>query len=325
MPFGLKNADATYQRAMMKIFQNMQHKTVECYVDDLTVKSKRKEDHLEDLQEVFLRLRKHKLRMNPRKCFFGVSSGKFLGFIVRKAGIELDPTKVKAILEMPSPRTLRELKGLQGRLAYIRRFISNLSGKCHPFSRLMKKGVDFVWDAECEAAFQGIKSYLTKPPVLAVPTTGNHSSCTQELSTILWALYLHKKMTRGKEVALYYLSRMLVGVEHRYSPVEKECLAVMFAVQKLRHYLLSNTVYLILRINLLKVLVTKAGSLNARLAKWCILLSQSDISYVPQKAIKGQALADFLAEHPLPKDSPLRVDLLNKPVYNMETSSPNAS
>ncbi|XXG47947.1 hypothetical protein AAC387_Pa02g2508 [Persea americana] len=172
MPFGLKNAGATYQRDMMKIFQDMQHKTVECYVDDLAVKSKKKEDHLQDLQEVLLRLRKHKLRMNPLKCFFGVSSGKFLEFIVRKAGIELDPIKVKAILEMPSPRTLREPKRFQGRLTYIRQFISNLSGKCRPFSRLMKKGVDFVWDAECEAAFQDIKSYLTKPPVLAVPTTG---------------------------------------------------------------------------------------------------------------------------------------------------------
>ena len=128
----------------MKIFQDMLHKTVECYVDDLAVKSQRKEDHLEDLEEVFLRLHKHKLRMNPLKCFFGVSSGKFLRFIVRKAGIELDPTKVKAILEIPSPRPLRELKGLQGKLAYIQRFISNLSGKCRPFSRLLKKGVDFV-------------------------------------------------------------------------------------------------------------------------------------------------------------------------------------
>ncbi|TCZ46990.1 reverse transcriptase family protein, partial [Roseicella aquatilis] len=92
--FGLKNAGATYQRAMMKIFQDMQQKTVESYVDDLAVKSKRKEDHLQDLREVFLRLRKHKLRMNPLKCFFGVSSGKFLKFIVRKARIQLDPIKV---------------------------------------------------------------------------------------------------------------------------------------------------------------------------------------------------------------------------------------
>ena len=99
----------------------------------------------------------------------------------------------------------------------------------------------------------------------------------------------------------------------------------MFAVQKLRHYLLSNTVYLISRISLLKVLITKAGSLNAWLAKWPILLLQFDIRYVPQKAIKCQALADFLAEHPLPKDFPLRDDLPDEPVYSVETSSPNAS
>ena len=96
---------------------------------------------------------------------------------------------------------------------------------------------------------------------------------------------------------------MMVGAEHRYSPVEKECLTVMFVMQKLRHYLLSKTVYLNSRINHLKVLITNAGSLNARLAKWFILLSQFYIRYVLQKVIKGQALADFLAEHPLPKDS----------------------
>ena len=118
---------------------------------------------------------------------------------------------------------------------------------------------------------------------------------------------------------------MLVGAEHRYSLVEEECLVVMFAMQKLHHYLLSNTVYLILRINLLKVLVTKAGSLNARLTKWSILLSQFDIRYVPQKAIKGQALTDFLEEHPLPKDSSLRDNLSDEPIYNVETSSSNAS
>ncbi|XXG41725.1 hypothetical protein AAC387_Pa01g2131 [Persea americana] len=303
----------------------MQHKTVECYVYDLAVKSKRKEDHLEDLREVFLRLRKHKLRMNPLKCFFSVSSGKFLGFIVRKAGIELDPIKVEAILEMPSPRTLRELKGLQGRFAYIRRFISNLSGNCRPFSLLMKKGVDFVWDAECEVAFQDIKSYLTKPPVLAASTARKPFILyTRALNYSLGTL-LAQENDGGKEAALYYLNCMLVGAEYRYSPVEKECLAVMFAVQKLRHYLLSNTVYLISRINLLKVLVTKAGSLNARLAKWSILLSQFDIRYVPQKVIKGQALAYFLAKHPLPKDSTLKDDLPDDPVYSVETSSPNAS
>ena len=110
--------------------------------------------------------------MNPLKCAFGVTSGKFLGFVVRHRGIEIDPTKIKAIQEMPPPRNLRELKGLQGRLAYIRRFISNLAGRCQPFSKLMKKGVPFEWDQSCQNAFDRIKGYLMKPPVLMSPIKG---------------------------------------------------------------------------------------------------------------------------------------------------------
>jgi hypothetical protein len=93
----------------------------------------------------------------------------------------------------------------------------------------------------------------------------------------------------------------------------------MFAVQKLRHYLLAHMVYLISRVNPLKILVAKAGSLSARLAKWSILLSQFDIVYVPQKAVKGQAIADFLAAHPLPPDSNLNDDLPDEPVFHIET------
>jgi len=88
----------------------------------------------------------HQLKMNPLKCAFGVTSGKFLGFVARKDGIEIDPDKVKAIIQMPPPRNLRELRGLQGRLAYIRSFISNLSRRCQPFTRLLKKDIPFIWD-----------------------------------------------------------------------------------------------------------------------------------------------------------------------------------
>ena len=112
MSLGLKNASATYQRAMQKIFDNVLHKYVECYVDDLVVKTKRREDHLVDLQSVFNRLRKYQLKMNPRKCAFGVTSGKFLGFIVRHRGIEIDPSKIKAIQKMPEPKNLQELRSL---------------------------------------------------------------------------------------------------------------------------------------------------------------------------------------------------------------------
>src|SRR3954469_15565928 len=98
------------------------------YVDDIAVKSHRKADHLTDLREVFDVMRRHQLKMNPTKSFLGVSTEKFLGFVINSKGISLDPKKVKAIQDMPPPRSLRELRGLQGQLAYIRRFIANLSG-----------------------------------------------------------------------------------------------------------------------------------------------------------------------------------------------------
>jgi len=162
MPFGLKNGGATYQRAMTIIFHDFFHNLVERYVDDLLVKTKDRENHQHDLRRVFERLRMHRLKMTPLKCVFGVTSGKFLGFIVRKDGIEIDPDKVKAIIQMPPPRNLRELRGLQGRLAYIRRLISNLSGRCQPFTRPLKKDISFIWDQACQNTFESIKHYLTK-------------------------------------------------------------------------------------------------------------------------------------------------------------------
>ena len=116
MPFGLKNAGATYQRAMMAIFHDMIHIDMEVYVDDILVKSRTRSEHPQALAKILQRSREHNLKMNPKKCVFGVSSGKLLGFIVSKRGIEIDPNKAKAIAEMPPPKNLKELRGLIGRL-----------------------------------------------------------------------------------------------------------------------------------------------------------------------------------------------------------------
>ena len=135
MPFVLKNAGGTYQHAMQRIFDDMLHKYVECYVNNLIVKSKRKCDHIKNLKLVLDHLRKYQLRMNPFKSAFGVTSRWFLRFIVRHRGIEVDYSKIDAIQKMSSPKTFHELRRLQGCLAYIRRFISNLTGQCQPFQR----------------------------------------------------------------------------------------------------------------------------------------------------------------------------------------------
>ena len=127
MSFGLKNAGATYQRAMVTLFHDMIHKEIEVYVDDMIAKSRSEEEHLVNLRKLFERLRKFKLRLNPTKCTFGVKSGKLLGFIVSQRGIEVDPDKVRSILEMPHPHTEKEVRGFLGRLNYIVRFISQLT------------------------------------------------------------------------------------------------------------------------------------------------------------------------------------------------------
>ena len=124
MPFGLKNAGTTYQRAMMAIFHDMMHDCMEVYVDDILVKSKTREEHFEALRRVLSRARQYQLKMNPKKCVFGVTAGKLLGFIISKRRIEVDPQKAKAIAQMSPPRNIKELKGLTDCLQFIRRFIS---------------------------------------------------------------------------------------------------------------------------------------------------------------------------------------------------------
>jgi len=172
MPFGLKNAGATYQRGMNVIFHEHIRKTVECYVTDIAVKSRDKGDHIVEQKTIFDIMRAHQLKMNPTKSFMGVASGKFLGFVITSKGIHLDPEKVRAVHEIQPPSNLRELRGLQGRLAYIRRFISNLSGRCQPFTKLMKKGVSFIWDDACQQALEEIKRYLTQQHVLTALVLG---------------------------------------------------------------------------------------------------------------------------------------------------------
>jgi len=160
MSFRLKNARATYQRAMVTLFHDMMHKEIEVYVDDMIAKSASEEEYLVNLKKLFERLRKYKLRLNPSKYTFGVRSRKLLGFIVSQRGIEVDPDKVRAILEMPHPCMEKEVRGFLGRLNYIARFIFQLTSTCEPIFKLLRKNQAVKWNEDCEIAFDKIKQYL---------------------------------------------------------------------------------------------------------------------------------------------------------------------
>jgi hypothetical protein len=147
MTFGLKNAGATYQRAMNLIFHDLLGIIVEVYIDDIVVKSAGDNSHLADLRLAFEKMRRYKLKMNPLKCAFGVSAGKFLGFIVHEKGIEIDPKKIEAIQSVKASTCKKDLQKFLGKVNYLRRFICNLSGKVNAFTPLLrlKNDVDFTW------------------------------------------------------------------------------------------------------------------------------------------------------------------------------------
>ena len=146
MPFGLKNAGATYQRTTTTIFHDMMHQDVKVYVDDMIVKSRDRADHLAALERFFERIRQFRLRLNLKKYTFGVTSGKLLGYMVNERGIEADPDKIRVILDMFAPRTEREIRGFLGRLQYISRFIVRLTDIYEPIFRLLRKSQPTVWD-----------------------------------------------------------------------------------------------------------------------------------------------------------------------------------
>ncbi|XP_058202626.1 uncharacterized protein LOC131317062 [Rhododendron vialii] len=171
MPFGLKNAGATFQRMVYLLFGLLIGKIMEAYIDDMVVKSIKAENHLSHLAEVFAILKKYKLRLNADKCAFGVSSGKFLGFLVTRRGIEADSNQISAIQQLKPPSTPREIQKLTGMAAALNRFISRSSDKCHVFFQTLKKQSrrSFKWTEDCDAALTELKSYLCSAPLLVKP------------------------------------------------------------------------------------------------------------------------------------------------------------
>ena len=139
MPFRLKNAGATYQRLVNKMFNKQIDRNMEVYVDDMLVKSKEELTHLDDLREMFATLKQYQMKLNPSKCVFGVASGKFLGFMVSQRGIEANPKKVQAIINMVSPRTVKEVQKFNRRIAALDRFVFRAMDKCLLFFKTLKQ------------------------------------------------------------------------------------------------------------------------------------------------------------------------------------------
>jgi ribonuclease HI len=301
MPFGLKNAGATYQRMVTKMFGHMIGKTVEVYIDDMLVKSLQEENHVADLLQVFNILRESRLRLNASKCTFGVSSGKFLGHIVSRRGIEPNPDQIAALVDSAEPRNIKQVQRLTGMVAALGRFISRSADKCKPFFRLLGKRSKFVWNEECSVAFQGIKAYLSTPPCLSIPNPGEQLFLYLAVSDHAVSAVLVREFGQEQK-PVFFVSKAMDETELRYLPLEKAALAVLQAAKKLPHYFQSNKVTVLSDLPL-KMLLQRSD-FSGRITKWGVYLGSLGVEYKPRAAIKGQVLAEFLAEFQYDPNNP---------------------
>ena len=266
-------------------------RNVEVYVDDMLVKSLDKERHLDDVQETFDTLRQHQMKLNPNKCAFGVSSGKFLGFMVSQRGIEANPDKIQAILDMEPPKNIKEVQSLTGQVAALNRFVSKATDKCLPFFKTLRKA--FEWTDECQKTFQDLKVYLTTTPLLSPSIQGEELYLYLAVSPHAVSSALVRE--EGKvQKPVYYTSQALRGAEGRYPLMEKLAFALITSSRKLRHYFQAHVI-IVMTDHPLKKMINKLEAAG-RLIQWAIELSEFDIKYQPRNAIKTQALVDFIAE-----------------------------
>jgi hypothetical protein len=248
----LKNALPTFVRVMSKTFGDLIRDKVEIYVDDIVVKTRRGSILVEDLTLVFDNLRATRMKLNPDKCVFGVSTGKLLGFLVSHRGIEANPEKIRAIEAMRPLARIKDVQKLTGSLAALSRFISRLAERALPFFKLLRKSGPFSWTEEAEQAFQELKQHLVSLPVLVAPDPREPlylyiAAAAEVVSMVLVVKRMSQESqepegsglatgVRTVQRPVYYVSEVLHEAKTRYLKTHKLLYAVLVASRKLRHY-----------------------------------------------------------------------------------------
>ncbi|CAI7867540.1 unnamed protein product [Closterium sp. NIES-53] len=241
MPFGLTNAPSTFQLTMNRIFRDLLDRCVIVYVDNILIFSKTREHHLRDLDAVFKRLQENRLITKGSKCEFFKKELEFLGHVVSRDGIKIDPAKIKTIQEWKSPTNITELQSFLGFVNYVRRFIPNMAGITGPLTDLLHKDRNFVWGEEAEAAFQELKNFLVSPPVMRIANPSKPFEVVTDASDFAIGALLLQDFGNGLQ-PIAYESCKLQAAEHNYPIHDKEMLAIIHAFKLWRCYLVGADV-----------------------------------------------------------------------------------
>eukprot|EP00253_Pinus_taeda_P031239 PITA_31239 len=291
LPFGLCNAPATFQRAVLGIFFDLIHDCVEVYMDDFTVYGDSFEEALENLEKVLIRCKETNLSLSHEKCFMMFTEGIVLGHHISGDGIKVHRSKVEVISKLPIPNCQRDVRTFLGFTGYYRRFIQKFTKIASPLFKLLTKYYEFKWDPDCQSTFETLKTRISEAPILRGPNwkLPFHIS-TDALDTALGAVLGQKDLV---PYAIYYTNKNLTPTELNYTVTEKEFLVVVHAINKFRHYITGYETFIRTDHSAIRYLMKKPVT-NGRVTIWLLLLQEFNITVLDRPG-KQNTVADFLS------------------------------
>ena len=288
MPFGVTGGPSSFQRLMDKVLHGLSFVT--SYIDDVLVHSSSMELHQSHLQQVFNCLAKAGLTLRGSKCNLGLDKVQYLGHVFSKDGMAPDTNKIAVVQKWPTPTDVTEVRQFLGLASYYRRYVKNFADIAAPLHHLTQKAVDFNWEENCQHSFQVLKDALTQAPVLGYPCFKKGFTLQTDASAVGIGAVLEQE---GHVIA--YASRSLTTPERQYSVIERECLAVVFAVKHFRHYLLGQPFSLHTDHQPLQWL--SAQKMEGRLCRWALALQEFDFE-IKYRRGSSNANADALSRIP---------------------------
>lgn len=293
LPFGLHTAPATWQRLIDRVLGVDLEPFVFVYLDDIVIVTQTFEQHIDVLSRVFDRLISAGLTLGREKCNFCRPELRYLGYVVDVNGLHVDPEKVNAILQIPTPSKVSDVRSIIGTASWYRRFIPNFSSIIQPLTELLKKNSKFYWTSRQEESLKLVKEHLISAPVLTCPNFDLPFVIQTDASAYGLGAILSQNHPDLGERVVCYLSRSLTKQERKYSTTERECLAVLWSVEKLRPYI-EGTHFTVVTDHWSLCWLNNLKDPTGRLARWAIRLQQYSFDLVHRKG-KDHVVPDMLS------------------------------